>query len=54
MSCVNIARVATRSRGGGPSAPDEGIRAGKILPGHLVLMGALGGGIAWGSALVRL
>jgi 3-oxoacyl-[acyl-carrier-protein] synthase-3 len=26
---------------------------GRIRPGHLVLMEALGGGLSWGASLVR-
>lgn len=37
-----------------PLAFDEGIRSGKIKPGHLVLLEAFGGGFTWGSALVRM
>jgi len=37
-----------------PLAFDEGIRSGKIQPGHLVLLEAFGGGFTWGSALVRM
>lgn len=36
-----------------PIALDEGVRDGRIKPGHLVLLEAFGGGFAWGSALVR-
>jgi 3-oxoacyl-[acyl-carrier-protein] synthase-3 len=51
---LNIDRVGNTSSASVPIALDEGIRSGAIRPGHLVVMGALGGGIAWGSALVRL
>ena len=37
-----------------PLAFDEGVRSGKIQPGHLVLLEAFGGGFTWGSALVRM
>ncbi len=37
-----------------PLALDEGLRDGRIKPGHLVLLEAFGGGFAWGSALVRM
>lgn len=37
-----------------PLAFDEGIRSGRIKPGHLVLLEAFGGGFTWGSALVRM
>ena len=29
------------------------LRDGRIRPGHLVLLEAMGGGFTWGSALVR-
>jgi 3-oxoacyl-[acyl-carrier-protein] synthase-3 len=35
-----------------PLALDEGVRSGKIKPGHLILLEAFGGGFTWGSALV--
>lgn len=37
-----------------PLAFDEGVRSGKIKPGHLVLLEAFGGGFTWGSALIRM
>ena len=37
-----------------PLAFDQAMRAGKIKKGELVLFEALGGGLTWGSALVRL
>ncbi len=37
-----------------PLALDVAVRDGRIKPGHLVLMEALGGGLTWGAALVRL
>lgn len=36
-----------------PLALDKAIRAGKIKHGQLLLMEGFGGGLAWGSALVR-
>lgn len=36
-----------------PLALDKAIRDGRIKPGHLLLMEGFGGGLAWGSALVR-
>jgi 3-oxoacyl-[acyl-carrier-protein] synthase-3 len=33
---------------------DENVRSGKVRPGDTVLMCALGAGISWGSALVRM
>lgn len=36
-----------------PLALDTAVRDGRIQPGHLVLMEAVGGGLTWGAALVR-
>ena len=36
-----------------PLALDEAVRDGRIQPGNLLLMEGFGGGLAWGSALVR-
>ena len=37
-----------------PLALDEYVRAGRILPGHRVLMQGVGGGFTWGSSLATL
>jgi 3-oxoacyl-[acyl-carrier-protein] synthase III len=37
-----------------PLALDEFVRAGKIRPGHRVLLQGVGGGFTWGSTLVTL
>jgi len=37
-----------------PLAFDQAVRDGRIQPGQLVLMEAMGGGLTWGAALVRL
>jgi 3-oxoacyl-[acyl-carrier-protein] synthase-3 len=37
-----------------PLAFDAGSRDGRIKPGHLVLMEAMGGGFTWGAVLARL
>ena len=36
-----------------PTALDEAVEQGKIKQGDLLLMTALGGGLAWASAAVR-
>jgi 3-oxoacyl-[acyl-carrier-protein] synthase-3 len=36
-----------------PLTLDQANRAGRLKDGDLVLMMAIGGGMAWGSALVR-
>ncbi len=51
---MNIERVGNTSSASIPILLDESIRAGKVKEGHTVLMCALGAGISWGSAVVRL
>ncbi len=51
---VNIDRVGNTSSASIPILLDENVRSGKVRPGDTVLMCALGAGISWGSALVRI
>ncbi len=51
---VTVDRHANTSAASVPLALAEGRADGRIGPGDLVLLEALGGGLAWGSALVRL
>jgi 3-oxoacyl-[acyl-carrier-protein] synthase-3 len=51
---LNIERYGNTSSASIPLALDEGVRVGRIQPGDTVLMCALGAGISWGSALVRM
>jgi 3-oxoacyl-[acyl-carrier-protein] synthase-3 len=51
---MNIERVGNTSSASIPILMDENVRAGKIREGDTVLMCALGAGISWGSAIVRL
>jgi 3-oxoacyl-[acyl-carrier-protein] synthase-3 len=51
---LNIEHYGNTSSASIPLALDEGIRDGRIKPGDLVLMCALGAGISWASALVRM
>jgi 3-oxoacyl-[acyl-carrier-protein] synthase-3 len=51
---VNIDRVGNTSSASIPILLDESIRSGKVREGETVLMCALGAGISWGSALVRM
>jgi 3-oxoacyl-[acyl-carrier-protein] synthase-3 len=37
-----------------PLAMDVALRDGRIRPGQLVLLEAIGGGLTWGSALIRI
>jgi 3-oxoacyl-[acyl-carrier-protein] synthase-3 len=36
-----------------PLALDVAVRDGRIRPGNLVMLEAMGGGFTWGAALVR-
>jgi len=49
----SIERHANTSAASVPLAFDEAVRDGRIKPGDLVLMEAIGGGLAWGAGLVR-
>ena len=51
---MNIDRVGNTSSASIPILVDENYRSGKIKPGDTVLMCALGAGISWGSAIVRM
>ncbi len=51
---INIDRVGNTSSASVPILLDENIRSGKIKPGDTVLMCALGAGVAWGGALLRM
>ncbi|MEO7036997.1 MAG: beta-ketoacyl-ACP synthase III [Polyangiaceae bacterium] len=51
---INIERYGNTSSASIPIALDEAIRDGRIKPGDTVLMCALGAGVSWGSALVRM
>jgi 3-oxoacyl-[acyl-carrier-protein] synthase III len=50
---VNIDQVGNTSSASVPLTLDQANRAGRLKDGDLVLMMAIGGGMAWGSALVR-
>ncbi len=50
----NIDRVGNTSSASIPILLDESVRAGKIGAGDVVLMSALGAGISWGGAVVRM
>ncbi len=50
---LTIDRHANTSAASIPLALAEAAGDGRIRPGHLVLMEAMGGGFTWGSALVR-
>ncbi|MEM8772908.1 MAG: beta-ketoacyl-ACP synthase III [Pseudomonadota bacterium] len=50
---VTIDKHANTSSASIPLALDAGVRDGRIQRGQLLVFAALGGGLAWGSALVR-
>lgn len=50
---VNIDRFGNTSSASIPIALDEAVRAGRIERGHLVALPAFGGGLTWGTSLVR-
>ena len=51
---VTVDRHANTSAASIPLAFDEAMRDGRIKKGDLVLLEALGGGLTWGSALLRM
>lgn len=50
---INIEKYGNTSSASVPLALDEANRSGRLKPGDYVLMVAFGGGLIWGSALVR-
>ena len=50
---VTIDRHANTSAASIPLALDEAVADGRIRPGQLILMEALGGGLTWGASLIR-
>jgi 3-oxoacyl-[acyl-carrier-protein] synthase-3 len=50
---VTVERHGNTSAASIPLALSAGVADGRIRPGNLLLMEAIGGGLAWGSALLR-
>ena len=50
---LTVAEHGNTSAASIPLALDTGVRDGRISPGDLVFMEAVGGGFTWGSALIR-
>jgi 3-oxoacyl-[acyl-carrier-protein] synthase III len=50
---ITIERHANTSAASIPLALDEAVADGRIRPGHLVLIEALGGGLTWGAGVIR-
>lgn len=48
-----VARHANTSAASIPLALSEAVGDGRIKPGHLVLIEAMGGGLTWGAGLIR-
>jgi 3-oxoacyl-[acyl-carrier-protein] synthase-3 len=51
---ITVDKHANTSAASIPLALHVAITDGRIKPGQLVLLEALGGGLTWGSALIRL
>jgi 3-oxoacyl-[acyl-carrier-protein] synthase-3 len=51
---VTIDRHANTSAASVPLALDTAIRDGRIKPGQLVMLEAMGGGFTWGASLIRM
>jgi 3-oxoacyl-[acyl-carrier-protein] synthase-3 len=51
---VTVDRHANTSAASVPLAFDTAVRDGRIKPGHLVVLEAMGGGFTWGASLVRI
>jgi 3-oxoacyl-[acyl-carrier-protein] synthase-3 len=50
---VTVDRHANTSAASVPLALDVAVRDGRIRPGDLVMLEAMGGGFTWGAMLVR-
>jgi 3-oxoacyl-[acyl-carrier-protein] synthase-3 len=51
---VTVDRHANTSAASIPLALTQAVNDGRIAPGQLILLEALGGGLTWGSALLRM
>ncbi len=51
---VTVGDHANTSAASVPLALDVAVRDGRVVPGNLILLEAMGGGFAWGAALVRM
>jgi 3-oxoacyl-[acyl-carrier-protein] synthase-3 len=51
---VTVDRHANTSAASIPLALTQAVNDGRIAPGQLILLEALGGGLTWGSALIRM
>jgi 3-oxoacyl-[acyl-carrier-protein] synthase-3 len=51
---VTVDRHANTSAASVPLALDVAVRDGRIVPGNIVVLEAMGGGFTWGAALMRM
>jgi len=51
---ITVQDHANTSAASVPLAFDQAVRDGRIQPGHLVLLEAMGGGFTWGASLIRV
>ena len=49
----NLAHYGNTSAATIPLVLDEGVRGGRIRPGHLLASSGFGAGLSWGAALLR-
>ncbi|MEK7306204.1 MAG: 3-oxoacyl-[acyl-carrier-protein] synthase III C-terminal domain-containing protein, partial [Nitrospirota bacterium] len=50
---MNLDRFGNTSAASIPMALDEAVREGRIREGNFILMEGFGGGLTWGSAMVK-
>jgi 3-oxoacyl-[acyl-carrier-protein] synthase-3 len=51
---VTVDQHANTSAASVPLALDQAVRDGRIVPGQLVMLEAMGGGFTWGASLLRI
>ncbi|MBB6505987.1 3-oxoacyl-[acyl-carrier-protein] synthase-3 [Sphingomonas endophytica] len=51
---VTVDQHANTSAASVPLALDQAMRDGRIQPGHIVVLEAMGGGFTWGAAVIRV
>jgi 3-oxoacyl-[acyl-carrier-protein] synthase-3 len=51
---ITVDQHANTSAASVPLALDAAVRDGRIKPGHLVVLEAMGGGFTWGASLLRM
>jgi 3-oxoacyl-[acyl-carrier-protein] synthase-3 len=51
---VTVDRHANTSAASVPLALDTAVRDGRIKPGDLIVLEAMGGGFTWGASLLRI